>query len=68
MLQLVILDAVFKSEIVAAGIQRALVFKDFTMVDPVASPRQEGVVDCGVYLIRNMQNYGRDWAKKVMGT
>ncbi|KAK9922232.1 hypothetical protein M0R45_030707 [Rubus argutus] len=39
-------------------------FSSFTWVTPNA-PRHTNAYDCGIYVIRNIQDYGKDWAREM---
>lgn len=62
--QMCMLDVVFGDDIVAAGCLSTNIGSLPFKVSGNA-PRQPSGVDCGVFVIRNMQCYGSDWAGKV---
>ncbi|XP_062006848.1 calmodulin-binding transcription activator 3-like [Rosa rugosa] len=46
-------------------LQKENKFSDYGLCEPVQCPRQVGGSDCGVYVVRHMQRYGKEWWHQV---
>lgn len=61
------LDSVFFEDVISRmAMEDQVLFGSFVYVKPKQTQLQPNGYDCGIFVIRNMQHYGENWAEKVI--